>query len=677
MPSSGATGCSVTAINNTTPGWCFGGTSKSGNTTGAFSSPRGLQLVGSNLYVADSGNHRIQRVNLSASPLVSGSGWIGRIAVKPTAGDAGCSTAAVSAFTPGWCLGGSANSSTGNGHFNTPYRVVGDSTYLYVADYSNQRIQRFGTTVPTFSGWVGRILTSPTGGDAGCAGAPINGVTPGWCSGGTATWGFSPGMRFNSQGLELIGGELYVSDSSNNRVEMLDRTNGQHLGSLGAKANAAASWSVSVTNPHTGAYDDKSFFTPAGLTVSGSSLYAADASNHRIKKMNVTSGAFEGWLGAVAMPATGGTGNCTATAAGVTPTGWCTGGNTRSGTGNGNLNAPQDVFEASGNLYVADGTNHRISRYTASTGAFTGWVGYVSTAPSGGAVGCAGLAANNITPGWCTGGASKTGTVGGAFNTPSKITSDGTFLYVADRSNNRIVRYNMSSGAFSGWIGRIGTSPTGGDAGCAGAAVGAFTPGWCTGGIAASGTANGNLSGPRGLIFDSGYLYVGDTSNNRISRYSSSNGAFSGWIGRIGTSPTSGAVGCAGAVVGTFTPGWCLGGTASSGTGNGQLSAPVGVWTNGTSLYVADSTNSRVSRYSVASGAFSGWMGNISTSPTGGDAGCAGAAVSTLTPGWCTGGTAKAGMDIGMLDVPQAVTGEGLYIYVSDLNNARVMRMPQ
>jgi len=677
VPTGGAAGCTATAVSAVTPGWCLGGTAKYGTINGALYNPRGLLMLGTNLYVADSSNHRIQRYDLSAEPAVTATGWIGRILTKPTGGDAGCTAAAVGAFTPGWCTGGTARSGTANGNFNTPYRVTGDTSYLYVLDYSNQRIQRFGTTTPAFSGWAGRILTSPTGGDAGCAGAPINTATPGWCNGGTATWGFKPGMRYSAQGLELIDGALYVSDSSNHRVEKLDPATGTHLGSLGAKPQSGDTWSVTVADPHTGAYDDKSFINLSGIALAGGTMYVGDGSSHRIKKMSVSTGAFEGWMGAVATPATGGTGNCLSAAAGQFSAGWCTGGDTKTGTGNGMLNLPQGVFEYAGNLYVADSTNHRISRYTAATGVFTGWIGYISTSPTGGGAGCAGAAANTVTPGWCTGGTAKTGSVSGAMNTPSDITSDGSYLFVADKSNNRVNRYNLLTGVFSGWIGRISASPTGGDAGCAGAASGTFTPGWCTGGTAAAGTANGNLSAPKGLLFSGSSLYVADTTNNRISRYTAATGAFTGWMGRINTSPNGGDAGCSGAAANSFTPGWCIGGTAKSGTGDGHLYGPSGLWSNGTALYVADSTNNRIARYDLTNAAFTGWMGNISTAPTGGDDGCASAVPSTLTPGWCTGGTAKSGKGIGMLDAPQFVAGAGLYIYVTDINNARVMRFPQ
>jgi sugar lactone lactonase YvrE len=262
-------------------------------------------------------------------------------------------------------------------------------------------------------------------------------------------------------------------------------------------------------------------------------------------------------------------------------------------------------------------------------------------------------------------------------NTPSGLTSDGTNLYISDRSNHRILRYDLATGAFTGWIGRINTSPTGGNAGCAGAATATFTPGWCLGGTAATGTANGNFNLPKGIIADSGNLYVVDSSNHRIQRFTAASGAFTGWIGRVNTSPTGGDTGCAGTAVNAYTPGWCIGGTSKTGTGDGHLSAPTGLWSNGSSIYIADTGNQRVARVAIANGAFSGWMGNIATAVTGGDSGCLVAAVGTMTPGWCQGGTAKAGIGLGMLDAPLYVSGAGVYVYVSDSNNARLMRFPQ
>jgi DNA-binding beta-propeller fold protein YncE len=93
-------------------------------------------------------------------------------------------------------------------------------------------------------------------------------------------------------------------------------------------------------------------------------------------------------------------------------------------------------------------------------------------------------------------------------------------IYVTERNNARISKYN-SSGVFQGWIGKIGTSPTGGATGCNGAAVGTLTPGWCKGGTATSGSEEGAMNSPQGIALDpAGDLYVADWNNNRILRFS-------------------------------------------------------------------------------------------------------------------------------------------------------------
>jgi hypothetical protein len=347
--------------------------------------------------------------------------------------------------------------------------------------------------------------------------------------------------------------------------------------------------------------------------------------------------------------------------------------NSALGFGDGMMYGPSGfAWDSSGNLYVADRNNHRINKYD-SAGVFKGWIGKINVSPTGGAAGCSGASSGTFTPGWCTGGSATSGTGDGMMNGPIGVKIDSTGnLYVADSGNSRINQYS-ASGAFVGWIGKIATSPTGGAAGCNGAAVGTFTPGWCTGGTSVSGTGDGMMSGPRGLMLDSsGNLYVADSNNHRINKYAST-GAFQGWIGKIATSPTGGAAGCNGATVGTFTPGWCTGGTSASGSGDGMLNGPYNVYLDASAkLYVADRNNHRISKYDSA-GAFLGWIGKIATSPTGGAAGCNGATVGTFTPGWCTGGVAASGSGDGMMSSPADVTLDpNGNLYVADSNNHRI-----
>jgi hypothetical protein len=478
--------------------------------------PAGIALDSSgNLYVADS-NQRVSRYDSSGA-------FTGALQ----------STGVFSAWnrsTKHPVLG------NGDGMMQYPQGLALDSSgNLYVVDNSNHRVNKYNSS-GVFQGWIGKIGTSPTGGAAGCNGAAVGTLTPGWCKGGTSIDGSDDGMMSYPVGIAL--------DTSGN-------------------------------------------------------LYVVDNGNHRVNKYN-SAGAFQGWIGNIGTSPTGGAAGCNGAATGTFTPGWCKGGTSTSGTSDGMLNYPTGIaLDSSGNVYVVDQVNNRVNKYN-SSGAFQGWIGNIATSPTGGAAGCSGAAAGTVTPGWCKGGTSTDGTDDGMMSYPQVVALDSSGnLFVADYYNHRISKYN-SSGAFQGWIGTIDTSPTGGAAGCNGAATGTFTPGWCKGGTSTSGTGDGMMYYPQGLALDtSGNLYVADSANARVNKYNSS-GAFQGWIGNIATSPTGGATGCNGAAAGTVTPGWCKGGTSTSGFDVGMLSYPAVLALDSSgNLFVVDSNNSEVIRYST------------------------------------------------------------------------------
>ena len=677
VPTGGASGCTSTAAGNAVPGWCFGGTARSGTGNGMFNSPRGLSSDGTTVFVADTSNNRVSK--FVASSGVYG-GWIGNVNTTATGGTAGCNTTPVSTGTPGWCFGGTAKSGSGNAMYSSPYWVHVEGSDLIVADFGNSRMVKVAAANGAFVGWVGRIATTAgLGGASGCSTSQINTVTPGWCTGGTAATGVGEGMMNAPQAVYGASGSIYLSDSSNNRIVKYDVNTGLAQGWTGSRTKKTSAWSVAEESYALTGVDDGSFSNASGTLVVGSNLYVVDTGNHRIKRYSLASGAFSGWIGNIWTPPTGGDPGCAGAAINVATPGWCTGGDARSGTGNGQLNSPQSIYSDGTNLFVTDSGNFRIVRYTLSTGVFTGWIGNINSVATGGASGCSTAAVNTFTPGWCLGGTARTGTGNGMLNAPVGIDGDGTNLYVADGGNFRISRYTMSSGAFSGWIGNVNTVPTGGASGCTSTAVGTVTPGWCLGGTARTGTGTGMMNAPKGVMVSGTDLYVVDTNNHRINRYTLSTGTATGWIGRISSATgLSGATGCSTASAGSFTPGWCTGGTAQSGSGNGMLNTPRGAFINGTSLYVSDTANHRISKYTLSSGAFVGWSGSISsTVGLGGAAGCSTSLSGALTPGWCTGGTSKAGALNGMFDVPAYLSGDSTYIYVTDQNHNRVVRIPK
>jgi sugar lactone lactonase YvrE len=142
------------------------------------------------------------------------------------------------------------------------------------------------------------------------------------------------------------------------------------------------------------------------------------------------------------------------------------------------------------------------------------------------------------------------------FKHPDGITSDGTYLYVADTGNNTIRQIVISTQV---------VTTLAGVAGAVGSADG-------------TGTA-ARFNYPTGVAANGGYLYVADTYNHTIRKVVISSGMVSTLAGTAGTA------------------------SSADGTGSGaQFSYPYGIASDGTYVYVTDANNNSIRKIRVASG---------------------------------------------------------------------------
>jgi sugar lactone lactonase YvrE len=186
-----------------------------------------------NLYIADTINQRIRRVDTSGViTTVAGTGMSG------FSGDGGPGTSA---------------------QFATPYCVAADQLgTVYVADMGNSRIRRIDTT-----GMITTIAGSAASGPSGDGGAA------------TSAQLASPyGVAVDS------GGNVYVSDTNNHRIYRVDATGVitrvAGVGSGGLSGDGGPATSAQIA-------------TPYGIAVDGAgNLYVVDRNNFRIRRIDTT-----------------------------------------------------------------------------------------------------------------------------------------------------------------------------------------------------------------------------------------------------------------------------------------------------------------------------------------------------------------------------------------------------
>jgi streptogramin lyase len=255
-----------------------------------------------------------------------------------------------------------------------------------------------------------------------------------------------------------------------------------------------------------------------------------------------------------------------------------------SGIGDGEFGAPEFIaIDSSGNVYVSETSNDRVSKYT-SDGTLLGWWGKDDLGGTGWHDPGSGRTANN--PGY----------EDGALSSPKGIAIDSLGnVYVADDQNHRVCKFT-SNGTFLGWWGQGWKDGVG-------TVYGWFDPG--TGFEPRSGGANqGGFGSVHGIaIDDSDIVYVLGTQHVHKAQ---ADGTFLGWWGKDNLGGT----------------GWHDPGTASSptyGLGDGEFKGAIGIAVDSSGyVYVTDedAQQQRVQKFTNA-GTFLGWWGHDTTGYTG------------------------------------------------------------
>lgn len=318
-------------------------------------------------------------------------------------------------------LAGQVGSSDGQGtdaRFADPIGVAADGQgNVYVADTMNQTIRQISP--------AGLVRT--LAGRAGVAGS-ADGL------GEEARFSLPTGLAADA------AGNLYVADTSNHTIRKI--TPAGLVSTLAGRAGTAGSVD--------GFGADARFNRPGGVAIdSAGNLYVADSGNHTIRKISPS-----GLVGTVA-GATASPGSADGLGAAA------------------RFNQPRGVVaDGTGNVYVADTSNHTIRRITAA--------GLVST-----------LAGRAGAPGSADGDGA-----GARFFEPWSVAIDGLGnIYVADSANDTVRRITAA--------GTVSTP--------AGAAE--------THGSADGPGAEARFWSPRGIARDSiGNTYVADYFNNTVRR---------------------------------------------------------------------------------------------------------------------------------------------------------------
>jgi sugar lactone lactonase YvrE len=582
-------------------------------TAARFDGPTGVSSDGTNLYVADINNNKIRKIVIA--------------------------TGVVSTFT-GSGTPGAADGSATAVKFNGPAGIASDGTNLYVTDKFNNTIRKVVLSTASVTTLAGSASLSPTNGFGAVASfnLPSNIASDGTnfyvadsgnniirkiviatgavsTFAGSGLWGSADGVATAASfkgpsGITTDGTNLYVADTFNNKIRKIVIATGAVSTLAGSGVWGSVSTSATgdvLTGPSVdGIGAAATFKSPSGITTDGTNLYVADTSSHTIRKVVIASGAVTTFAGGAGV-------------AGLLD-----------GVGLvASFTMPTGITSDGTNLYVADTGNHVIRQIAIATGTVTTLAGNVVGAVLPGAIIAAGAVGN---PGYVD----ATGSAAFFFD-PVDVSTDGTNVYVSDKSNNKIRQVVIATGAVT----------------------------------TLAGTAS--FASPQGIVKAGANLYVVDKFNNTIRQIVIASGAVTTLAGAAIPYPVdlnSSAVTTDGTSLYIADAGnnsirkidiasgaaSTLAGSGLRGASNGVGAAasfnhPSGITTDGSSLYVGDSGNNLVRKIDLATGS-----------------------VSTLA-GSGLRGAANGSATAASFNTPSGITTNGTSLFVADMYNHSIRKI--
>ncbi|TAJ78803.1 MAG: hypothetical protein EPO42_07290 [Gallionellaceae bacterium] len=596
------------ATTTTIAGSGLGG-AKDGSGDGAtFSTPNGITSDGVNLYVADSGNNRVRKI----SPPAGG-----------TLGTMTSTSATVTTLAGSGSLITADNANGLNAGIKAPYGIATDGVNLYVTDGSN-RIRRINIATSAVTTLAGSgAFKSQDGTGASCADGVVPCLATVSATGVMYSTGSGKGATnpapetvasfYRPHGIVITPDKstLYVTDSGTNAIRKVVIATGAVSTLMGPGFN--------FTNTTAG-----SFQNPNGLAISanGLKLYVADTSKNRILQVDLALAS----------------NNVTNLAGLAGPPGSVDGVGTLA-----TFHLPNGLVLMGADLYVTDAGNNLIRKVVVATQTVTTIAGSV------------------VNPADMNG----TGT-SSEFFSPYGITSDGSNLYIADSRASQIRKIVIASGAVTTIAGSYLTN----------------------GAVDARGYA-ARFSFPFGVTTDGKNLYVADTGNNTIRQVVIATGDVTTLAGSgvLGSANGTGTAASFNQSLGITTDGvnvyvadtennqirqiviatgvvTTLAGSGGVGATNGigaaaSFNNPAGVTTDGTSVYVADSGNNLIRQIDIATG-------NVTT--------LAGSGASWYNDVYDTVNTSWTGVQANFNN-PTGITTDGTNLYVTDSNNNEVRKI--